>query len=481
MEAEGKILITGASGYVGGRLKVALAEMGRSLRLLVRSSAFVSERQEDGIEYEVGDARDKRVLMRALTGIESAYYFIHSMGSTGDFSVEDRELAAHFARIASKCGVKKIIYLGALGSHCEELSPHLKSRQEVGEILRANSEGVQVIEFRASIVLGSGSLSFEMVKALTEKLPVMITPKWVWTEAQPIAIDDLLQYLVKSLTLELSGNPIFEIGGKDRVSYGGLMVEYARQKKLKRFLIPVPVLSPKLSSLWLGLVTPLYARVGRKLIESATCTTVVHDPLAMHLFGIHPMGYREAIALALKNEGKEAPETRWNESRSSSVSQSEWSKNSLGGRLLDHRERIVPFSPEKAFIPIESIGGAHGYYCCNWLWRLRGILDLFVGGVGFRRGRRDPHHLKAGEVVDFWRVEEIRAPHFLRLRAEMKVPGKAWLEFYVEPHSEGSKITQRAVFEPSGFLGMAYWYLLYPLHHFVFKGLLRGIEKRIAS
>jgi uncharacterized protein YbjT (DUF2867 family) len=481
MGEEGRILITGASGYVGGRLKLALNGQGKKLRLLVRSPSFVSERQGDGIQYEVGDARDKRVLMRALTGIESAYYFIHSMSSIGDFCTEDRELAAQFARTASKCGVKRIIYLGGLGSHCEELSSHLKSRQEVGEILRANAEGVQVIEFRASIVLGSGSLSFEMVRALTEKLPVMITPKWVWTEAQPIAIDDLLQYLVQSLTLEFNGNPIFEIGGKDRVSYGGLMLEYARQRKLKRWVIPVPVLSPKLSSLWLGLVTPLYARVGRKLIESATCTTVVHDPLAMHLFGIHPMGYREAIALALKNEGKEAPETRWNESISSSLLQSDWPKEALGGRLLDQREKIVPCSPEEAFKPIESIGGSQGYYCCTWLWRLRGLFDLLVGGVGFRRGRRDPIALKAGEVVDFWRVEEIKAPHFLRLRAEMKVPGKAWLEFYVEPLSGGTKITQRAVFEPAGIFGMIYWYLLYPIHHVVFGGLLRGIVNRIGS
>jgi uncharacterized protein YbjT (DUF2867 family) len=473
------ILLTGSTGYVGGRLKKALLELGYPLKLLVRSSALVSSKNSERETYVVGDAKDKKTLIQAMQGVSIAYYFIHSMGSKGDFVDEDRLIAAQFAEAAAECGVSKIIYLGGLGSHYENLSPHLQSRHEVGEVLRANADGVQVMEFRASIVIGSGSLSFEMVRALTEKLPVMITPRWVYTLSQPIAIDDLLQYLIQAIDVKIDGNPILEIGGKDKVSYGGLMEEYARQRGLKRYMIHVPVLTPRLSSLWLGLVTPLYARVGKKLVESAICETTVHDPLALHLFSVKPMGYKEAIQRAIANEGATFPETRWNDPLSSAYQTPSSIKENLGGRLIDHREIQVPYTPQEAFRPIERIGGNQGYYYGNFLWHLRGTLDLLCGGVGFRRGRRDQQNLKEGDVVDFWRVEEIKPPFLLRLKAEMKLPGRAWLEFYVEPTDKGSKISQRAVFDPAGIFGIAYWYLLYPLHHLVFNGMLKGIVKRI--
>lgn len=475
-----RVLITGSTGYVGGRLKKVLAEKQYPLTFIVRSHAVIPDHPQETDRYVVGSAEDKRTLMEAFKDVEVAYYLIHSMGADADFSEKDRVIARNFAEAASKAGVKRIIYLGGLGSACDQLSPHLLSRQEVGEILRINAEGVQVLELRASIVIGSGSLSFEMVRALTEKLPVMITPKWVYTEAQPIGIDDLLLYLVKSIDIEVEGNLILEIGGKDKVSYGGLMKEYALQRGLKRWMIPVPVLSPRLSSLWLGLVTPLYARVGRKLIESATCPTVVHDPLAAHLFKIQPIGYQEAMRLAILNEGHRNPISRWNESFSSHRDAVREDASDLyGGRIVDSREVIVSYSPEVIFKPIAEMGGSKGYYAYNFLWRLRGFLDLLVGGVGFRRGRRDQELLAPGDVVDFWRVEEVKPPHLLRLKAEMRLPGRAWLEFYVEPCNEGSKVTQRAVFDPMGITGIIYWYLLYPFHHFVFNGMLNGIIKQV--
>lgn len=475
-----RVLITGSTGYVGGRLKKVLTELQYPLSFIVRSKAVIPDHPQESDRYVVGDAEDKRTLMEALKDVDVAFFLIHSMGADSDFSEKDRLIARNFAETASKLGVKRIIYLGGLGSPSDQLSQHLLSRHEVGEILRLNAEGVQVLEFRASIVIGSGSLSFEMVRALTEKLPVMITPKWVYTEAQPIGIDDLLNYLVKSITIEVEGNLILEIGGKDRVSYGGLMKEYAKQRGLKCIMISVPVLTPRLSSLWLGLVTPLYARVGKKLIESAICPTVVHDPLATHLFKIKPMGYQEAIHLAIQNEGNQNPVSRWNESFSSHSDElKEDALDRFGGRIFDTRELVVPYPPEVVFQPIIQMGGSKGYYAYNFLWRLRGFLDLLVGGVGFRRGRRDQEKLSPGDVVDFWRVEEVKPPNLLRLKAEMKLPGRAWLEFYVEPCKEGSKITQRAVFDPIGVLGIAYWYLLYPFHHFVFNGMLNGIIKQV--
>ncbi len=413
----------------------------------------------------------------ALVGVEAAYYLVHSMGSGHDFEERDRAGAHHFGEAARRAGLRRIVYLGGLG-HGEDLSSHLRSRHEVGRVLRES--GVPVLELRASIVLGSGSLSFELVRALVERLPVMITPRWVEVEAQPIAVDDLLDYLVAALDIPLEESRIVEIGGADRVSYGDLMREYARQRGLRRIMIPVPLLTPRLSSLWLGLVTPLYARVGRKLIESIKHPTVVRDSRALALFPIRPRGMREAIAAAIRNEEREMAESRWYDAFSSGSEGGNWAGVRFRNRLVDSRMQQVDVSPEDAFAPIRRIGGETGWFAYDWLWRLRGFLDLLVGGVGMRRGRPSPVELHVGDALDFWRVEAYQPNRLLRLAAEMKLPGRAWLEFEVQPRDDGATIRQTALFDPVGLVGLAYWYLLYPVHRKVFAGMLANIA-RIAS
>jgi hypothetical protein len=297
----------------------------------------------------------------------------------------------------------------------------------------------------------------------------------VSNEAQPIAIDDLLAYLVAALDCAVDGNPIYEIGGADVVSYGGLMDEYARQRGLRRLKIPVPVLTPRLSSLWLGLVTPLYARVGRKLIDSIDYPTTVRDHTVLRTLPIRPLGVREAIARALRNEDNGFAHTRWSDALSAAGPARRWGGIRFGTRLLDSRTCRVGVPPAVAFVPIRRIGGTTGWYYANWLWRLRGFLDLLIGGVGVRRGRRDPETLRVGDTLDFWRVEAYEPDRLLRLAAEMKVPGRAWLEFDVDASDGGSLIRQTAIFDPRGLAGLAYWYSIYPLHVLVFAGMLRRI------
>jgi hypothetical protein len=341
--------------------------------------------------------------------------------------------------------------------------------------------GVPVIEFRASVVIGSGSLSFEMIRALVERLPVMVTPKWVDVTAQPIAIGDLLAYLEAALDLDVEASRIYEIGGCDRVSYGELMREYARQRGLRRVMIPVPFLTPGLSSRWLGLVTPLYARVGRELIESICHQTVVTDPAARDDFRIVPTGVRTAIANALANEDRDFAETRWSDAISAAGTNpdvfSSYGGARLGRRLVDTRFCEVPVPPERAFAPIRRIGGETGWYAYDWLWHLRGLIDLLFGGVGMRRARPHPDRLRVGDAVDWWRVEAFEPDQRLRLRAEMKVPGRAWLEFEVAPSEHGSRILQTAIFDPAGIAGPLYWYGVYPLHALVFRRMLAGIAR----
>lgn len=444
------ILITGATGYVGGELLKALVAAGHRARCLARRPAVLEAKGLSGIEVVAGDVLDAASLRTAMEGVDTAYYLVHSMGSTESFEEQDRAAAQNFAQAARDAGVRRIIYLGGLGHSAEKLSAHLRSRHEVGDVLR--SAGVSVIEFRASVVIGSGSLSFEMIRALVERLPIMIAPRWVSMAAQPIAIADLLAYLLAALDLPFKSNRIFEIGGSDRVSYGGLMKEYATQRKLKRLVISVPLLTPRLSSLWLGLVTPLYVRVGRKLIDSICHATIVEDQTALTEFKIRPCGYREAIKAALDADGRHL--------------------------MTDSRTIRVTIEPKDAFAPIRRIGGATGWYYANWLWRLRGLLDRLFGGVGLRRGRRDPDSLRVGDPVDFWRVEAMEPDRRLRLAAEMKLPGRAWLEFEVTRDTAGSVIRQTATFDPKGLLGRAYWYSVFPLHQFVFGGMLQGIAAK---
>jgi uncharacterized protein YbjT (DUF2867 family) len=472
----GLILLTGATGYIGGRLLRVLEDRKVRLRCLARRPEFLRRRVSESTEVVKGDLSDPESLQGALAGVDTAYYLVHSMGSGRDFAKEDRSAAENFARAARDAGVRRIVYLGGLGSG-PGLSPHLASRQEVGRILRES--GVPTIEFRASIIIGSGSLSFEMIRSLVDRLPVMITPRWVRIPAQPIAIEDVIAYLVEALDADVDGSAIVEIGGGDRVTYEGIMLEYARQRGLKRLMIRVPVLTPRLSSLWLGLVTPLYARIGRTLIDSIPHETVVTDDLAIRLFDVRPRGIRETIERALSNEDQEMAATRWSDALSSRGAQRAWGGTRFGSRLVDSRSVRVACSPPLAFRPISRIGGETGWYYANWLWRIRGFLDLLVGGAGLRRGRRDPTSLLPGDTVDFWRVEAYEPDRLLRLFAEMKVPGRAWLQFEVEEDGNASVVRQSSIFDPVGLLGLLYWYGLYPIHSLVFAGMLRGIARAV--
>ena len=471
----GLTLLTGATGYVGGRLLSLFERKNTHVRCLTRRPEALEELRSATTEIVAGDVLDRESLPAAFAGVHTAYYLVHSMGAQGNFEEQDRIAASNFAEAATTAGVRRIIYLGGLGNPDHELSKHLRSRQETGDALRANHS--QVIEFRASIVIGSGSLSFEMIRALVERLPIMICPRWVHVKAQPIAIEDLLAYLVAAMDLQASGSQVFEIGGPDQVSYGQIMQEYARQRGLKRWMIPVPFLTPYLSSLWLGLVTPLYARVGRKLVESLRNPTLVSNNLASTSFSVRPRTFREAIARALINEDCEFAATRWSDALSSAGELRSWGGSRFGSRLVDSRTVVVSVPPEQAFAPIRRIGGRTGWYYGNWLWTVRGFIDLLLGGVGVRRGRRDEETLRIGDALDFWRVELYEPGRWLRLHAEMKVPGRAWLEFEVTPGEKGTTIRQTAIFDPLGLFGILYWYGIYPLHQCVFAGMLRNIAR----
>ena len=473
------VLVTGATGYVGGRLVSLLEDAGVRLRCLARRPSALESRVAPTTEVVAGDVMDPASLDRALFGIDTAYYLVHSMGAHGDYTENDRMAARYFGTAARQAGVRRIVYLGGLATGEEALSKHLKSRLETGDALRES--GVPVVEFRASVVIGSGSLSFELIRALVERLPVMICPRWVSTLAQPIGIDDLLSYLAAALTLPDGESRTFEIGGATPASYGDVMREYARQRGLKRVMISVPLLTPRLSSLWLGLVTPVYARVGRELIEGLKNRSVVTDPSALSTFPIRPIGLQEAISRAIRYEDRAFALTRWSDARSSGGDRKLPAEARFGNRLVDARVTSVAVDPDRVFAAIAGIGGERGWYYATWIWRIRGAIDLLIGGVGMRRGRRDPNALTVGDTVDFWRVDAYEPGRRLRLAAEMKLPGRAWLEFDVEPDAHGTIVHQTAVFEPIGLSGLLYWYALAPVHAVIFGGLLRAIVRRASA
>lgn len=446
-----RVLVSGATGYIGGRLLRRFEEDGRAVRCLVRDRMrLVASASTEVVE---GDCLDEPSLARALEGIECAYYLVHSMAATANFAEADRRAARNFAGAAARAGVQRIIYLGGLADTSDTLSAHLKSRAETGDILRAS--GVSVIEFKAAIVVGAGSTSFEMIHALVERLPVMICPRWVETRTQPIAIHDVVAYLAAAHDLASGGSRTFEIGGPDVVSYGDMMRAYARLRGLRRLLLPVPLLTPRLSGLWLALVTPSQARVGRALVEGLKNSTIVRTSDARDTFTIEPTPLASALVTAVGD--------------------------GLGRRLLiDRRSTVVAAAPKRAFAPIRRIGGASGWYFLNVLWRIRGTLDSWVGGVGMGRGRKDPDVCAIGDVIDGWTVAAFEPDRRLRLSSDWKLPGRAWLEFEVAPVDEGrkSRIRQTATFDPRGLLGRAYWFALVPVHSLLFRGLLRRIARR---
>lgn len=478
------ILVTGATGYVGGRLVPRLLATGYDVRCLARDPASLEGRGWDGAEAVRGDLLEPASLEPALSGVTDAYYLVHSMASGKDFDDRDRRAAGAFRDAADRCGVKRILYLGGLADERRAHSPHMQSRLETGRILRNGK--VPVTELRASIIVGAGSLSFELVRYLGERLPLMLTPRWVTTRCQPIGIADVLDYLLACLEEPAAWGKVIEIGGADVLTYKEMMLQYARARNLRRAIITVPVLTPRLSSYWLGLVTPIPVKTARHLIESVRTESVCSSSLAASLFPtIRPQAYGEALAAALRQLEEHQVETSWTGALSSAA-RSDVPRVRLSdeqGLMTETRTLSVNAPPEALFGVVARIGGEQGWYYANFLWRLRGLLDRFAGGVGLRRGRRHPSKLHAGDALDFWRVEAWDEPKTIRLRAEMRLPGRAWLQFTVRSVEGGrsSILVQKALFAPRGLFGFLYWYGLYPIHGVLFSGMAAAIARKAAA
>lgn len=479
----GLVLVTGVTGYIGGRLVPELIKAGYRVRVLVRDRNRLQGRDWlNRVEIVEGDVLDPASLPNVMSGVTFAYYLIHSMSASVDFDQRDLQAARNFGAAARANGVERIIYLGGLGDPQADLSKHLRSRQQTGQALA--EAGVPVTEFRAAIVVGSGSISFEMIRYLTERVPVMICPRWVFTRVQPIAICDVLDYLVAALGTPASAGKIVEIGGSDVMTYGDMMLEYARVRGLRRWLISVPVLTPRLSSYWVHLVTPIPANIARPLIDGLRNEVVVRDAAARELFPLlRPMDYQSAVALALVDLEARHIETSWSDALVNSPRDIvPLLLSTQEGMIMERRQQMVPAPPTRVFQMISRLGGQTGWLYLNWAWSLRGWIDRFIGGVGLRRGRRDPEALRIGDAVDFWRVESVEPDKHLLLRAEMKLPGRAWLQFETFPYEGGqTRLVQTAFFAPKGLSGLAYWYALYPIHRLIFAGMIRNLARRAAE
>lgn len=476
------VFLTGVTGYVGGRLAPRLLDEGFAIRCLVRAPQKLADRpwaRRPGVELVTGDAADEGALAAAMRGCGAAYYLIHSMMAAGArYRAHDRAVARSFARAAGNAGVERIVYLGGLGETGPELSEHLTSRRETEQTLRAGPVPVTVL--RAAMIIGSGSASFEILRYLVERLPVMVTPRWVATQSQPIAIRDVLHYLVQCLRTPETVGRTLDIGGPDVLTYRELMQIMAAALGLRRrVIVPVPVLTPRLSSLWIHLVTPISHRVARPLAEGLRNRVVCRDDHARRLMPHEPLSVREAIDAALGKLGADAVETAWS-GAGPIPGDPDWSGGTV---FVDRRVAGVSAPPGVVWRAVERIGGRNGYYSADWLWGLRGWIDKLVGGPGLRRGRRHPQHLAYGEALDFWRVVAVEPPHRVALRAEMRLPGEAELEFVIEPGARDgrTRLIQTARFKPRGLAGLAYWRLVQPLHHVVFQGMLNGVRRAAES
>lgn len=476
-----RVLVTGATGYVGGRLVRELLSHDYRVRVLVRDAKRLQDYPwRDQVEIIEGDALDVEALERALKEVDLAYYMLHALMAPKNFEQLEEELARKFGEIAKKSGVRRIVYLGGIASPDDKLSPHMSARAITGEILRAS--GVPTIELRAGVVIGAGSASFEMLRHLTERLPIMVTPKWLKNRIQPIAIRDVLRYLVGSATIDSSINRDFDIGGPEVFTYMEMMQIYAEVAGLrKRIIIPLPVLTPKLASGWIGLVTPVPVTLAKRLVASLKHEVVARNDEIRNYVPDHPEGmtnFRKAVSLALTRIKDLEVETRWSSAQTPGThsqplpTDPDWAGGSL---YVDERKYFSKDDMQSVWQRVEAIGGYNGYSTATWAWELRGLMDRFVGGVGLRRGRRDPLSLREGEALDFWRVEVIQRPSLLRLRAEMKLPGLAWLEFRVEEKDGKTLLTQRALYHPRGLFGHLYWWAVFPMHGIVFPSMAKKL------
>jgi len=468
-----KILVTGTTGYVGSKLVPKLVEAGHEVVCMVRNPSPTGEYALDGPRLVQADALDEASLLPALAGMDVAYYLIHSLaGEKAGFAERDRQAAYNFATAAKRVGVRRIIYLGGLTSQTSRVSLHLKSRQETGAVLR--EFGPPVTEFRAGIIVGNGSVSFEMIRYLTERLPVMICPRWVMTRTQPIAIGNVIEYLVATLDVPESTGEIIEIGGATVETYRSMMLTYACTRGLRRWLIRVPVLTPRLSSYWLNLVTPIAASIARPLIEGLRTEVVCTTPSAKELFPrICPISYRAAIEAAAERPVPDESFQRMIPENTEHICLRR------EGLICDAGQTAVHAPAEQVFAVLQKLGGERGWLYANVLWQLRGWIDGLLGGVGMRRCRSREGQLKAGDSVDFWRVEEVSRLKSLLLRAEMKLPGRAWLQFLLTPSTaRETRLRCRAWFEPRGVAGELYWWLLYPIHRLIFRGMLIAIQSQ---
>jgi uncharacterized protein YbjT (DUF2867 family) len=478
-----RVLVTGATGYVGGRLVPRLLEAGYQVRVLVRDPTHLQGRPwVERVEVFQGDVLQPKMLVEALKDVKAAYYLIHSMRAGEDFRERDVHAARNFAQAVRGSGLERIIYLGGLGDPNKKLSEHLRSRHEVGKIL--TESGIPVLEFRSAVIVGSGGASFEMMRYVVEGLPILLCPPWVTTKIQPISVRDVLDYFIAALKLpgrQLKAHQVIEIGGSEVLTYHDMMHGYAHARGLRRLMIVLPYLPIRLCANWLQWITPIPAGVAYVLIESIRNEVIVRDDTARRLFPqIQPRDYRTSLERALMRISADQVETTWSDAQVTYTGDIHpVTLTTYEGLLLERRQRLTSASPNVVYRTFTGLGGKRGWLHANWIWIARGIIDRLVGGPGFRRGRRHPVELRVGDAVDFWRVEAIEPDHLLRLRAEMKVPGLAWLQFDVTPHSSGRNlVTQTAFFEPKGLPGLMYWYLLYPIHGWMFSMLIRRVVER---